>query len=373
MNLKPINNCKNLDYCDTYSNSNPHDDACHAQFLDIPYLKMLRTIMAYGQPEMDRTGVGTKSIFGMSARYDLRERFPLFTHKKLSFRWIAEELLWILSGDTCAKTLEDRGITIWKEWGDPDTRELGPVYGDGMRRCAIPYSLDKWEEDQTERKRVDQLFRLLMRLRNDPGSRRHIITLWNPHTVDECALPPCHGITIHFKIQRDGRNVDRLHCCMYQRSCDMLLGVPYNVASYSLLTCLIAGWLGIRPGFFTHMLGDAHIYRNHEDQVRELLERTLVESPQLEVHWPCQEGPMGGVAPHRLAATESVQLFLKTISRWPEEADTLWGLSRVPQRRQIEADGRKSKVQLSYEVLNEGIFRLHNYTPHPAIVAEVAV
>lgn len=531
--------------------NNPHDEQNIEKYLDIPYLKMLRQVLSYGIVEMDRTGVGTRSIFGLSARYDIRERFPLFTHKKLHFRGIAEELLWMLNGYTSAKPLEERGITIWKEWevekdlggpsdervvewvdivdpgpfcpyeGDfscsaaglseidqklirnwkhmmrrcydvdhhryalygakgvfvakswhdpavfisevkllpnwkrkvanwndyqldkdyygsgcygPNTsvwletgennqytfdakpftvegvengvafshqflslshaeevldvsmstlhriltgeqsqdtlkannkkacdwkfayidippgkvlrkgflpqRSLGPIYGDGFRRYSVVNST------------TDQLKNLLIGLKENPYSRRHVITLWNPHTVDDCALPPCHGVAIHFKRQIDSRNVERLHCCMYQRSCDMLLGVPYNVASYSLLTYIIAAWLGIKPGFFTHMLGDAHIYNNHVDQVREILDRTVIESPSLQVLWPNEPDML----------EPSVRGFLDTLAKWFTCADTVWGLW-VPG----DIIGKPKEDPVG------GILHLHDYNPHPAIKAPVAV
>lgn len=380
----------NLDYATSYLNTNCHDEQNVGVFLDLPYLKMLRQVLDYGIPEMDRTGTGTRSIFGLSARYDLRDRFPLFTHKKMHFRGIAEELLWMLNGYTNAKPLEDRGITIWAEWGNQETRELGPVYGDGFRefkvppKGSMPGSVFCEEQSNTS----DQLKTLLTGLLENPGSRRHLLTLWNPHTVGDCALPPCHGIAIHFKRQTDRLGVERLHCCMYQRSCDMLLGVPYNVASYSLLTCLIAAWLRIQPGFFIHTLGDAHIYHNHVEQVREILDRTLIESPSLAVAWPgivsfkhdiSQEDffkikkeideQLRSASLGKMVLSQgefdspSVEGFLDTIAKWPGGASTTWGLWRP-----TEEDQSLKQVYKSPTILD-----LRDYDPHPAVKAPVAV
>ena len=275
-----------------------------ATFLDLPYLRLVRDILDYGDSHQDRTGVGTLSLFGQSCRYDLRERFPLLTCRKVPWRWTVEELRWFLSGSTNAKDLEDRGVMWWKSWGDPETRELGPTYGRMWREYPNKHEtfVDQWEN-------------LLKGLGDDPDSRRHIVTLWHPAHSPYCSLPPCHGIALQFKISTDDRGIKRLHSLMLQRSADVILGVPINIASYSLLTCAIAEYLGINPGVFTHFMGDAHIYKNHVDVARELLERPLRESPFLRL----------GAFP--LAA--------------------LYGNGNVPD--------------------------ITNYNPHPAIKAEVAV
>lgn len=278
-------------------------------FLDIPYLRVLRDILDYGEKHEDRTGVGTRSLFGVTCRYDLRERFPLLTCRQVPWAWTVKELLWMLHGSTNAGELEGAGVKWWRQWGDPETRELGPVYG------------AQWKH---------QRLTLLHGLKNDPLSRRHIVTLWDPRTVDECALPPCHGVVIQFKVSTDRRGVTRLHSTMYQRSADWILGVPVNIASYALLTCALAYRFGWAPGFFTHMIGDAHVYDNHV-VARELLERDLRESPQLRVDtverfWYC----IDPVHPHR--------------------ADVDWKVSKWSTDRDFFA-----------------------YNPHPAIKAEVAV
>lgn len=240
-------------------------------FLDLPYLRILRDIMDYGERHDDRTGVGTRSLFGVVGKYDLRERFPLLTCRQVPWKWTVIELMWFLSGSTNAGDLERHGVRWWSSWGDPETRDLGPVYGAQW--------LHQWPA-------------LLKSLAEQPMSRRHVVTLWDPETVDQCALPPCHGVALQFKVSADNRGVNRLHCIMYQRSADWILGVPVNIASYSLLTCALAYRFGWAPGFFTHAVGDAHVYSNHFEVARELLDRPLVESPQLtpgmlENFWEC--------------------------------------------------------------------------------------
>lgn len=230
-------------------------------YLDIPYLRVLRDILDYGERHDDRTGVGTRSLFGVVCKYDLRERFPLLTCRRVPWKWTVLELMWFLSGSTNAGDLEKHGVKWWSSWGDQVTRDLGPVYG------------AQWK---------DQWPALLASLSEQPLSRRHVVTLWDPATVDQCALPPCHGVAIQFKLSTDDRGVPRLHSMMFQRSADWILGVPVNIASYALLTCALAYRFGWAPGFFTHAIGDAHVYSNHIDVGRELLERPLRESPQLD-------------------------------------------------------------------------------------------
>ena len=216
------------------------------------YLDLLRDILEHGTQQDDRTGVGTRSVFGRQLRCDLSEGFPLLTTKKVHFKSIAIELLWFLRGETNVRWLQERGVKIWDEWADADG-ELGPVYGKQWRRWAGP--------DGTE---IDQLSNLLEQIRNNPASRRLIVSGWNPVDVPSMALPPCHTL-YQFNVA-DGK----LSCQLYQRSADMFLGVPFNIASYALLTTMVAKVCGLEPGEYIHTFGDAHIYSNHMDQVEQL-------------------------------------------------------------------------------------------------------
>lgn len=253
--------------------------------LDKPYFEVLEIVRSQGVLEMDRTGVGCYALPGATmAIYDISEVFPLFTHKKMGFVSILRELMWFLSGSTNAKVLEDHGVNIWKQWG-PESREMGPIYGNAWRGYSVPFEVVGEEGRRYEGKtETDQLRNLLTALVKEPSSRRHVVTLWNPHTWRDCALACCHGTTIQFKRQAIHGH-EYLHCSMTQRSNDMLLGVPYNVASYALLTYLIASWIKIRPGIFSHTMNDAHIYANHLIQVGEVLSRPLLPSPRLVVKW----------------------------------------------------------------------------------------
>jgi thymidylate synthase len=245
----------------------------------LQYLDLLRRTLAEGTPCDDRTGVGTISIFGAQSRYILspdfpnacqrevatgeRSGFPLVTTKKVHTRSIIHELLWFLKGDTNARSLNEVGVSIWDEWADPDTGDLGPVYGRQWRSWAAP-----------DGRQIDQITNLVHNLKTDPCSRRHIVTAWNPADIDKMALPPCHCL-FQFHVQRaaDG-GPDWLNCQLYQRSADLFLGVPFNIASYALLTMMLAQVTAMRPGEFIHTLGDAHIYLNHLPQVNEQLSRT---------------------------------------------------------------------------------------------------
>jgi thymidylate synthase len=225
------------------------------------YLTLLHSILAYGSEQMDRTGVGTTSIFGAQMRFDLRRGFPLLTTKRLPFRHIAEELFWFLRGETNVKSLQDRGVSIWDEWAD-ENGDLGPVYGKQWRDFGG----------------VDQIENLMEGLIANPNSRRHIVSAWNPAEVDGMALPPCHTM---FQLHV-GRTF--LDLQLYQRSADMFLGVPFNIASYSLLLSLAAKTLGKIPRYFIHTLGDAHVYNTHLDAVlREQLNRTPRNEPILQI------------------------------------------------------------------------------------------
>ncbi|MDG1418333.1 MAG: thymidylate synthase [Maricaulis sp.] len=230
------------------------------------YLDLLRDILENGAEQNDRTGVGTRSVFGRQLRCDLSEGFPLLTTKKVHFRSIAIELLWFLRGETNVKWLQERGVKIWDEWAD-ENGDLGPVYGKQWRRWEGP--------DGTE---IDQLSNLLEQIRNNPSSRRLIVSGWNPVDVPSMALPPCHTL-YQFNVA-DGK----LSCQLYQRSADMFLGVPFNIASYALLTTMVAKVCGLEPGAYIHTFGDAHIYSNHVDQVSEQLSRTPRQLPTLSLN-----------------------------------------------------------------------------------------
>ncbi len=231
---------------------------------DTVYLDLLRDILAHGVDRDDRTGTGARSVFGRQMRFDLSAGFPLLTTKRVHFKSIVVELLWFLRGDTNVRWLQDRGVTIWDEWADPETGELGPVYGKQWRSWAAP-----------DGRRIDQITRLLDSLRTNPHSRRHVVSAWNPAEVDDMALPPCHCLFQFFVAG------GRLSCQLYQRSADMFLGVPFNIASYALLTHMIARAAGLQPGEFVQTLGDAHLYANHMEQARTQLARTPRAAPQL--------------------------------------------------------------------------------------------
>ncbi|HWS11311.1 MAG TPA: thymidylate synthase [Rhodocyclaceae bacterium] len=220
-----------------------------------PYLDLMRHVLDHGQRKSDRTGTGTLSVFGWQMRFDLAQGFPLVTTKKLHTRSIIHELLWFLRGDTNIGYLKENGVSIWDEWADADG-ELGPVYGAQWRRWESP-----------DGRRIDQIAQLVDGLRRNPDSRRHIVSAWNPADVDRMKLPPCHAL-FQFYVA-DGR----LSCQLYQRSADIFLGVPFNIASYALLTMMVAQVCGYQPGEFVHTFGDAHLYANHLDQARLQLAR----------------------------------------------------------------------------------------------------
>jgi thymidylate synthase len=229
------------------------------------YHQLLKHILAHGTVKEDRTGVGTRSVFGYQMRFDLSEGFPLVTTKKLHLKSIIYELLWFLNGDTNIKYLNDHGVSIWNEWAD-EQGDLGPVYG---------YQWRSWPGRNGEK--IDQISKLMQQLKSKPDSRRHIVTAWNPAEVDQMALPPCHAL-FQFYVA-DGR----LSCQLYQRSCDTFLGLPFNVASYALLVHMIAQQCELEPGDFVWTGGDVHIYNNHLDQVNLQLSREPFALPTLHI------------------------------------------------------------------------------------------
>ena len=227
------------------------------------YLDLLADIMEIGVDKMDRTGVGTRSVFGRQMRFDLSKGFPLVTTKKLHLKSIIHELLWFIKGDTNIKYLQDNGVRIWNEWAD-ENGDLGPVYGAQWRN---------WNNDG-----IDQLADVIERIKTKPNDRRLIVTAWNPSQIGQMKLPPCH-MMFQFYVANG-----KLSCMLYQRSCDMFLGVPFNIASYALLTMMIAQVCGLKPGEFVHTLGDTHIYHNHFEQVREQLTHTPLPLPQMKIN-----------------------------------------------------------------------------------------
>jgi thymidylate synthase len=242
-------------------------DAPDAVSADHAYLALLQDILDTGVDRGDRTGTGTRSVFGRQMRFDLSAGFPLLTTKKLHLKSIILELLWFLRGDTNVRWLQERGVSIWDEWADPATGELGPVYGKQWRSWAAPNGQS-----------IDQIAVLLEGLKRAPESRRHIVSAWNPADVDDMALPPCHCLFQFYVAE------GRLSCQLYQRSADVFLGVPFNIASYALLTMMIAQVSGLKSGDFVHTLGDAHLYHNHFDQAREQLSRTPFAGPRMQLN-----------------------------------------------------------------------------------------
>ncbi len=230
------------------------------------YLDLLSDVLAHGARKSDRTGTGTLSVFGRQLRFGLDRSFPLLTTKKLHLKSILYELLWFLRGDTNVKWLQERGVTIWDEWAD-ERGELGPVYGYQWRHWRTP-----------DGREIDQIAQVIQNLRSRPDSRRHIVSAWNPADVDKMALPPCHAL-FQFWVA-DGR----ISCQMYQRSADLFLGVPFNIASYSLLTLMVAQVTSLQPGEFVLTLGDAHLYLNHLEQAREQLTRTPRAFPRISLN-----------------------------------------------------------------------------------------
>lgn len=228
-----------------------------------PYLDLMQHVLAHGHDKSDRTGTGTRSVFGWQMRFDLAAGFPALTTKKLHLKSIIHELLWFLRGDTNIAYLKENGVSIWNEWAD-ENGDLGPVYGHQWRHWPA--------RDGGE---IDQIVQLVAALKKNPDSRRHIVSAWNPADVDRMALPPCHCL---FQFYVAG---NRLSCQLYQRSADIFLGVPFNIASYALLTYMLAQVCGYQPGDFVHTLGDAHLYNNHFEQTRLQLSRQPRALPKL--------------------------------------------------------------------------------------------
>ncbi|MBC7309730.1 MAG: thymidylate synthase [Tetrasphaera sp.] len=236
------------------------------------YLDLLDHVMTHGVDKGDRTGTGTRSYFGYQMRFDLSEGFPVLTTKKLHLRSIIGELLWFLRGDTNVRWLQERGIRIWNEWAD-ENGDLGPVYGYQWRSWPTP-----------DGRRIDQIAKVIESIRTNPDSRRHIVSAWNVADVDDMALPPCHTMFQFYvapPAEPGGRG--RLSCQLYQRSADIFLGVPFNIASYALLTMMIAQICDLEPGDFVHTLGDAHLYSNHVEQAREQLTREPMALPTMRI------------------------------------------------------------------------------------------
>ena len=252
---------------------------------------MCRYILEHGEDRPDRTGTGTRSVFGYQTRYDLREGFPLLTTKKMYLRPIAEELLWFIKGDTNIKYLVDRNVKIWNEWPYEDFKKSEDFNGETLEEFVEKIKNDddfakkhgnlgpvygaQWRNFNNEG--TDQLMKLIDSLKNNPFSRRHIISAWNPSQVDEMALPPCHTL-MQFYVSSDKKY---LSCQLYQRSADTFLGVPFNIESYALLTCMLAQVCGYEPKEFIHTIGDAHIYKNHFDVVKTQIEREPLPLPRL--------------------------------------------------------------------------------------------
>jgi thymidylate synthase len=230
------------------------------------YIDLLRHVLDQGRPREDRTGTGTKSVFGYQMRFNLEEGFPVVTTKKLHLKSIIHELLWFLAGDTNVKYLQDHGVRIWNEWAD-ENGDLGHIYGYQWRSWPTP-----------EGNSIDQVTQLISDIKTNPTSRRLIVSAWNVGDLDKMNLPPCH-LLFQFYV-----NEGRLSCQLYQRSADIFLGVPFNIASYALLTMMVAQVTGLKPGDFVHTFGDAHIYNNHFDQVNLQISRTPFPLPQMKIN-----------------------------------------------------------------------------------------
>lgn len=256
--------------------------------LEQQYLDLLETILKRGVERPDRTGIGTKAVFGHQMRFDLEEGFPLLTTKKLHLKSIIIELLWFLRGETNVAWLKENGVSIWDEWADEDG-ELGPVYGKQWRSWAAPSG-----------ETIDQVSWVLNEIRTNPSSRRLIVSAWNPADVNDMALPPCHCL-FQFNVMNG-----RLNCQLYQRSADVFLGVPFNIASYAVLTMMMAQACGLRPGEFVHTFGDAHLYLNHIEQAELQLSRAPRTPPQMVLNpaktdlfaWEYDDFRLEGYDPH---------------------------------------------------------------------------
>ncbi len=233
---------------------------------DTIYLALMRHVLENGVEKSDRTGTGTRSVFGHQMRFDLSVGFPLLTTKKLHLRSIIHELLWFLDGDTNTRYLQENGVTIWDEWADKDGN-LGPVYGHQWRSWPTPDGAN-----------IDQITEVLKQIKTNPDSRRHIVSAWNVADIPKMALAPCHALFQFYVAE------GKLSCQLYQRSADIFLGVPFNIASYALLTLMVAQATNLQPGDFIHTLGDAHLYVNHLDQANEQLSRTPRHAPTMRLN-----------------------------------------------------------------------------------------
>ena len=306
--------------------------ACRNSFISFPgnitiramqqYLDLLRRVRTDGIMRGDRTGTGTQSVFGHQMRFDLSQGFPCLTTKKLHLKSIIHELLWFLAGDTNIKYLKDHGVSIWDDWAD-ENGELGPVYGHQWRSWPAP-----------DGGTIDQIANILKSIRDNPNSRRHIVSAWNVAEVDHMALPPCHCL-FQFYVA-DGK----LSCQLYQRSCDIFLGVPFNIASYALLTMMVAQVTGLKPGDFVHTLGDAHLYVNHLDQADEQLTRDPRPLPTMWINPDVTDlfDPHGrsGI---RLLSTSS-QRALGEVRSWNVAMRLTVTPSSDSGRRRTNSDGR---------------------------------
>ncbi len=243
----------------------PHTQTAGRDHPERQYLGLLADILEHGVHREDRTGTGTLGVFGRQMRFDLAQGFPLLTTKKLHLKSIVLELLWFLRGDTNVRWLQERGVSIWDEWADA-SGELGPVYGRQWRSWAAP-----------DGRTIDQIAKVVEQLRANPSSRRHVVSAWNPADVDDMALPPCHCLFQFFVAE------GKLSCQLYQRSADVFLGVPFNIASYALLTRMTAQVTGLEPGEFVHTLGDAHLYLNHVEQAKQQLAREPYPFPTMRI------------------------------------------------------------------------------------------
>ena len=238
------------------------------------YLDLMRHVYEHGNVKSDRTGTGTRSVFGWQMRFDLAKGFPLLTTKKLHLKSIIHELLWFLQGETNIRYLKENGVRIWDEWAD-ENGNLGPVYGAQWRH---------WKTN--DGREIDQITQLVRSLKNNPDSRRHIVSAWNPADVDQMALPPCHAL-FQFYVANGTDAADprpKLSCQLYQRSADIFLGVPFNIASYALFTLMLAQVCDYAPGDFVHTFGDAHLYSNHFEQVKTQLSRTPRQLPVMRIN-----------------------------------------------------------------------------------------
>ena len=231
------------------------------------YLELLGDVLENGISKSDRTGTGTRALFGRQVRFDLSAGFPLLTTKKIHLKSVIGELLWFISGESNVRPLKEAGISIWDEWADPETGELGPIYGTQWRRWQGP-----------DGREVDQLALVINQIASNPDSRRHIVSAWNAAVIDDMALPPCHAL-FQFQVMNG-----RLNCQLYQRSADIFLGVPFNIASYSLLTHLVAQVTGLEAGEFIHTFGDLHLYDNHLKQAHTQLVREPYSLPRLSLN-----------------------------------------------------------------------------------------